>query len=102
LPSADDPWLPPWDRPDFARGSGLRVYTAVQLFEVLLFASIVVYALLARRPSLAVLGAGLLVGKAVLNVLAPEGGTVLRRSVLGYGLGALYVVAGILLLKLGA
>ena len=85
-----------------APGTGLRVYTAVQLLEVLLFAGIVLYAVLAHRPSLAILGAGLLIGKAVVNVLAPEGGTVLRRSVLGYGLGALYVAAGVLLVKLGA
>ena len=85
-----------------APGTGLRIYTAVQLLEVLLFAGIVLYAILAHRPSLAILGAGLLIGKAVLNVLAPEGGTVLRRSVLGYGLGALYVAAGVLLVKLGA
>jgi hypothetical protein len=89
-------------RPGDDAGAGLRVYTAVQLFEVLLFAGILLYALLAHRPSLALLGAGLLVGKAVLNVLAPEGGTVLRRSMLGYGLGALYVAAGVLLVKLGA
>ena len=82
--------------------TSLRLYTAVQLLEVLLFAGILLYALLAHRPSLAILGAGLLIGKAVLNVLAPEGGTVLRRSVLGYGLGALFVVAGVLLVKLGA
>ncbi|MBJ7599855.1 MAG: hypothetical protein DLM67_09405 [Candidatus Nephthysia bennettiae] len=80
----------------------MKVYTAVQLLEVLLFAGILLYGLLAHRPSLTVLGGGLLVGKAVLNVLAPEGGTVLRRSVLGYGVGALYVVAGVLLVKLGA
>jgi hypothetical protein len=48
-----------------------------------------------------VLGGGLLLGKATLNVLAPEGGTVLRRSILGYGLAALYVVAGVVLVKLG-
>jgi hypothetical protein len=88
--------------PGPAPGTGLKVYTAVQLLEVLLFAGILLYGLLAHRPSLAILGAGLLVGKAVLNVLAPEGGTVLRRSVLGYGVGAIYVVVGVLLVKLGA
>ncbi len=36
-------------------------------------------------------------GKATLNILAPEGGTVLRRSLAGYLLGAIYVAAGILL-----
>jgi len=55
------------------------------------------YGILSHRPSLAFLGGGLLVGKATLNILAPEGGTVLRRSLAGYFLGGLYVGAGILL-----
>jgi hypothetical protein len=79
----------------------LRLYTAVQLVEVLLFGAVLLYGLLSHRPSLAVLGGGLLLGKATLNVLAPEGGTVLRRSILGYGLAALYVIAGVVLVKLG-
>jgi hypothetical protein len=79
----------------------LRLYTAVQLVEVLLFGAVLLYGLLSHRPSLAVLGGGLLLGKATLNGLAPEGGTVLRRSILGYGLAALYVIAGVVLVKLG-
>jgi hypothetical protein len=78
----------------------VRIYTAVQLVETVLFGGVLLYGMLAHRPSLAVLGGGLLLGKAVLNVLAPEGGTVLRRSLLGYGVGALYVLAGIVLVKL--
>ena len=78
----------------------MRVYTVVQLVEVTLFGAVLVYGSLAHRPSLAVFGGGLLIGKAVLNILAPEGGTVLRRSLLGYGLGGAYVALGILLIKL--
>jgi len=37
-----------------------------------------------------------LIGKAVLNILAPEGGTVYRRSVIGYALGGIYAVIGII------
>lgn len=80
----------------------MRVYTAVQLFEVALFGAIVIYALMAtpdRHPSLAVGGAGLLVGKAILNILAPEGGSLLRRSVIGYGVGAALAIVGVLLVK---
>jgi hypothetical protein len=80
----------------------MNLYTAVQIGEVLVFAALLLYALLAHRPSLAVLAAGLLLGKAVMNVLATEGGTVLRRSAIGYGLGALYVLAGVVLVKLSA
>ena len=41
------------------------------------------------------LGGGFLIGKAVLNILAPEGGTVFRRSLIGYTLGGIYVLFGI-------
>jgi hypothetical protein len=64
-------------------------YTLVQLIEVSLFAGILIYGVLDHRPSWALLGGGLLIGKAILNVLTPEGGTVLRRSLIGYGLVAI-------------
>ena len=76
----------------------MSLYTAVQLFEVALFAAVLGYGILEHWPSLAVLGGGLLIGKAVLNILAPEGGTVLRRSLAAYTLGAIYVMAGLLLI----
>lgn len=72
----------------------------IQLFELALFAAVLAYGILSHRPSLAFLGGGLLVGKATLNILAPEGGTVLRRSLAGYLLGAMYVSAGIVVVKL--
>jgi hypothetical protein len=78
----------------------LSLYTLVQLFEVLLFAVVLLFGLLSAQPSLAMVGGGLLVGKAVLNILAPEGGTVLRRSVIGYGVGALVTALGIAAIKL--
>ncbi len=76
----------------------VSVYTLLQLFEVGLFACVLGYGILDHRPSLALLGGGLLVGKAVLNILAPEGGTVFRRSVAGYLLGAIYVAVGVWLI----
>jgi hypothetical protein len=75
----------------------MSLYTLFQLLEVALFGSVLGYGLLDHRPSLALLGGGLLVGKAILNILAPEGGTVLRRSVVAYALGAVYVAAGLVL-----
>lgn len=74
----------------------MRVYTAVQLLEMALFAGVLTYGVLAHLPSVVALGGGLLVGKATLNILAPEGGTILRRSLVGYSVGALYVVAALL------
>jgi hypothetical protein len=42
-----------------------------------------------------VLGGGFLIGKAILNILAPEGGSVYRRSLIGYLLGGVFVLIGI-------
>jgi hypothetical protein len=70
----------------------VRVYTAVQLFEVAVFAGVVSYGVFGHHPSVVAVGTGLLIGKAVMNILTPEGGTVLRRSVVGYGVGAVFVV----------
>ncbi|HEX6548763.1 MAG TPA: hypothetical protein VF134_08490 [Candidatus Dormibacteraeota bacterium] len=78
----------------------MRLYTAVQLFEVAVFGAVLGYGVLAHRPSIAILGGGLLAGKAILNILAPEGGSVLRRSIIGYAIGAIYVVVGVVLVHL--
>jgi hypothetical protein len=74
------------------------IYTLVQLFEVALFGAVLIFGLLGHRPTVAVFGGGLLIGKAVLNILAAEGGTVLRRSIVGYGLGGIYVIVCIVLI----
>jgi hypothetical protein len=75
----------------------VAAYTAVQLLEVLLFAAVLLVGVLSLHPSIVFLGAGLLLGKAVANILAPEGGSVYRRSLLGYTLGLLYFAVGLLL-----
>lgn len=77
----------------------MRAYTLVQLAETAIFALLLLYGVLARRPSIVILGGGLLVGKATLNILAPEGGTVLRRSLVGYSLGAAYIAAGVVAIR---
>ena len=73
----------------------MSAYTLLQLLEVVVFAIVLLYGLLGHHPSIAVLGGGFLIGKAVLNILAPEGGTVIRRSIIGYTIGAIYVVFGV-------
>jgi hypothetical protein len=78
----------------------VSVYTLLQLAEVVVFAAVLLYGLLNGHPSISVLGGGLLIGKAVLNILAPEGGSLYRRSLLGYGLGALFTLVGVVLVKL--
>ena len=74
----------------------MAAYTLLQLVEVFIFSGVLMLGVLVSSPTVAILGGGLLIGKAVLNILAPEGGMVYRRSLIGYVLGAIYVVAGIL------
>jgi hypothetical protein len=73
----------------------VSAYTLLQLVEVLAFSIVLLFGVVVRSPSIAILGGGFLIGKAVLNILAPEGGSVYRRSLIGYGLGGIYVVIGI-------
>jgi hypothetical protein len=73
----------------------LSAYTLLQLVEVLAFGAVLMFGVLVRSPSIAILGGGFLIGKAVLNILAPEGGSVYRRSVIGYTLGGIFVVIGV-------
>jgi hypothetical protein len=77
--------------------SSLAVYTALQLFEVLVASAIVLFGVLRHSPTITLLGAGYLIGKALLNVLAPEGGTVYRRSLVGYGFALVYVLGAFIL-----
>ncbi len=73
----------------------MSAYTLLQLVEVLVFSAVLLYGVLSRHPSIAVLGGGFLIGKAVLNILAREGGSVYRRSLIGYGLGGLFTLFGV-------
>ncbi len=75
----------------------MHVYTALQLFEVLAASAIVMYGVLSHSPITSLLGAGYLIGKALLNILAPEGGTVYRRSIIAYAFAGLYVIGGAVL-----
>ena len=73
----------------------MSTYTLLQLVEVVVFAGVLLYGVIGRHPSIAVLGGGFLIGKAVLNILAPEGGSVYRRSLIGYTLGGVFTVLGV-------
>lgn len=75
----------------------MAVYTALQLVEVLVASLILLFGVLTRSPTVTLLGGGFLVGKAILNILAPEGGSVYRRSLIGYGFAAIYVVVAAIL-----
>jgi hypothetical protein len=73
----------------------MAAYTLLQLLEVLLAAAILMFGVVTRSSAIIVLGGGFLIGKAILNILAPEGGSVYRRSLIGYALGGLFVVIGL-------
>ncbi len=75
----------------------MAVYTALQLFEVLVASAILLYGVLRDSPTITLLGGGYLIGKSILNVLAPEGGTVYRRSLIGYGFAAVYLIVALIL-----
>jgi hypothetical protein len=76
----------------------MAVYTALQLFEVLVASLILLFGVLTKSPTVTLLGGGFLIGKAILNILAPEGGSVYRRSLIGYAFAAIYVIVAAILL----
>lgn len=75
----------------------MSTYTLLQLIEVAIASLILLVGVLKGWSPVALLGGGLLIGKAILNILAPEGGTVYRRSLIGYGVAAIFVVGGAIL-----
>jgi hypothetical protein len=72
----------------------VAAYTLLQLFEVAVASIVVLIGVLAHSAPVTLLGAGFLMGKAILNVLWPEGGSVYRRSLIGYGVAAIFVLGG--------
>jgi hypothetical protein len=73
----------------------MSAYTLLQLVEVLIASAVLMFGVLTRASAIIVVGGGFLIGKAVLNILAPEGGSVYRRSLIGYALGGLFVLIGV-------
>ena len=73
----------------------MSAYTLLQLFEVLLASAVLMFGVLTRSSAITVLGGGFLMGKAILNILAPEGGSIYRRSLIGYLIGGVFILIGI-------
>jgi hypothetical protein len=73
----------------------LSAYTLLQLLEVAISAAILLVGVLTKSAPVALLGGGLLIGKAILNILWPEGGSVYRRSLIGYVVAGVFVLGGI-------
>ena len=74
----------------------MAAYTLLQLVEVGAAALILLIGVLTRSGPVALLGGGFLIGKAILNVLWPEGGSVYRRSLIAYTVAGVFVLVGIL------
>ncbi len=75
----------------------MAVYTLLQLLEVVAASLVLLVGVLKGWPPVALLGGGFLIAKAILNILWPEGGTVYRRSLIGYGVAAVFVIGGAIL-----
>jgi hypothetical protein len=75
----------------------LTAYTLLQLFEVGVASVVLLLGVLKGWGPVALLAGGFLIGKAILNILWPEGGTVYRRSLIGYGVAAVFVLGGAIL-----
>lgn len=74
----------------------MSAYTLLQLVEVFLMGGVLMFGVLTNSSAFIVLGGGFLIGKAILNILAPEGGSVYRRSLIGYFIGGIFVLIGII------
>ena len=73
----------------------MSAYTLLQLIEVAAGASILLVGVLTKSAPVALLGGGFLIGKAILNILWPEGGSVYRRSLVAYTVAGMFVLGGI-------
>jgi hypothetical protein len=80
----------------------MSAYTLLQLVEVLLASAVLMFGVLTRSSAITVLGGGFLIGKAILNILAPEGGSIYRRSLIGYVLGGIFVLIGVVAIHYSA
>ena len=78
----------------------MAAYTLLQLLEVLFASGVLMVGVLTRSAPITVLGGGFLIGKAILNILAPEGGSVYRRSMIGYVIGGIFVLIGLVAIHL--
>jgi hypothetical protein len=80
----------------------LAATTLLQLIEVLIAAAVLLVGVISHSGPLALLGGGFLMGLAILNTLAPEGGSIYRRSVIGYSVAGVFVLGGVILYHFAA
>ena len=76
--------------------------TLLQLIEVGISGAILVVGVLRHSAPISILGGGLLVGIAITSLLAPEGGTVYRRALVGYTIAGIFVLGAFVLYHFAA
>jgi len=76
--------------------------TLLQLIEVVIAAAILLLGVLRHSGPISILGGGLLIGIAVTGLLAPEGGTIYRRAIVGYSIAGAFVLGGFVLYHFAA
>ena len=76
--------------------------TLLQLLEVVVAGAILLLGVLRHSAPISILGGGLLVGIAVTGLLAPEGGTIYRRALVGYSIAGIFVLGGFVLYHFAA
>jgi hypothetical protein len=76
--------------------------TLLQLIEVVIAAAILLVGVLSHSAPTSILGGGLLIGIAITNLLAPEGGTVYRRALVGFTIAGIFVLGGFVLYHFAA
>lgn len=69
--------------------------TLLQLLEVVVGAAFVLAGMITHSVPLGLVGGGFLIGLAIAAILAPEGGTIYRRSLVGYAVASLFVLGGL-------
>jgi len=80
----------------------LAAYTLLQLLEVAAAGAILLLGVRIQSAPVALLGGALLLAKAIVNILLPEGGSVYRRSVIGYTVGGIFFVGASILVHLAS
>ncbi|TMC54720.1 MAG: hypothetical protein E6J20_01950 [Chloroflexi bacterium] len=70
----------------------MAAYTLLQLIEVAAASAILLVGIRTHSAPVALLGGALLLAKALVNILWPEGGSVYRRSLIGYAVGGIFFI----------
>jgi hypothetical protein len=71
--------------------------TLLQLIETVVAFAVLLAGVVSGSAPLALLGGGFLMGLAVANILAREGGSTYRRAFIGFAVSGVFVLGGFIL-----